>query len=209
MASAGNGGGPQATGEVTALLLRWQAGDAQALEALAPLVYDELRQVARRQLRRESGAPTLQPTAVVHEVYLRLVDQSRASWQNRAQFFAVAARMARRVLLNHVRDRRAQKRGGAATRVTLVEEELAQAPREVDFIDLDRALTKLGTLDPQQERVVELRFFDGLTVEETAEALGSSPASVKRDWAAARLWLYRELAKPGDAPPTPAPRPSS
>jgi RNA polymerase sigma-70 factor, ECF subfamily len=178
--------------EVTALLQRWQAGDEAALAALAPLVYEELRRVARRQMRGERAAHTLQPTAVVHEVYLRLVDQRHAQWQNRAQFFAVAARMARRVLLNHARDRRAQKRGGDATRVTLVEAE-GSGPREVDLIDLDEALQRLGALDPAQEQVVELRYFGGLTIEETAAVVGSSPATVKRDWQSARAWLFAEL----------------
>jgi RNA polymerase sigma factor (TIGR02999 family) len=183
-------------GEVTALLLRWQAGDDAALELLAPLVYEELRRVARRQMRREREAHTLEPTAVVHEAYLRLVAQSRAQWQNRAQFYAVAARLMRRLLLNHARDRRAQKRGGAATRITLIEADAVAAPREVDLIDLDRALQRLGELDAEQEKLVELRFFGGLTVEETAETLGSSPATVKRDWQSARAWLFAELAAP-------------
>jgi len=186
-------GSVPAAGEVTALLLRWQAGDEAALERLTPLVYDDLKRVARRALRREPSAHTLQPTALVHEVYLRLVDQKRTQWQNRAQFFAIAARMARRVLTNHARDRKAKKRGAGAERITLGEVEGAAPPREVDLIDLDRALQRLGELDPTQEQVVELRYFGGLTVEETAEAMGSSPATVKRDWAAAKLWLFREL----------------
>lgn len=186
--------GPPAPGEVTALLLRWQAGDEGALERLAPLVYDELLRVARRQLRRERKGHSLDATGLVHEVYLRLVDQRRATWQNRSQFYAVASRMARRVLLNYARHRQAQKRGGEATRVTLMEADAAASPREVDLIDLDRALQRLGELDPEQERLVELRFFGGLSVEETADAMGCSPATVKRDWQAARAWLYRELA---------------
>jgi len=182
-----------APGEVTGLLLAWQEGDEAALERLTPLVYEDLRRVARRQLRAERAGHTLQPTAVVHEVYMRLVDQRRVQWQNRAQFFAIAARLTRRVLLNHARDRQAQKRGGDATRVTLADADAAQRPREVDVIDLDRALQRLGELDAEQERVVELRYFGGLSIEETAAALGSSPATVKRDWQSARAWLFSEL----------------
>jgi RNA polymerase sigma factor (TIGR02999 family) len=180
-------------GEVTALLLRWQRGDAEALERLTPLVYEDLRRVARRQLRAERAGHTLQPTAVVHEVYMRLVDQRRVQWQNRAQFFAIAARMTRRVLLNHARDRQAQKRGGDATRVTLAEGDAQSCPRQVDLLDLDRALARLGALDPGQEKVIELRYFGGLSIEETAEAMGCSPATVKRDWQSARAWLFAEL----------------
>lgn len=179
--------------DVTALLLRWQEGDAAALERLAPLVYDELRRVARRQMRRERAEHTLEPTAVVNEVYVRLVDQSRAHWVNRDQFYAVAAHMMRRVLINHARDRRRQKRGGDAARVTLVEPDLGEAPRDVELIDLDDALRRLGELDPNQERMVELRYFAGLTIEETAQVMGCSPVTVKRDWASARAWLFTEL----------------
>jgi len=185
-------------GEVTALLLRWQDGDQEALERLTPLVYEDLRRVARRQLRSERAGHTLQPTAVVHEVYMRLVDQRRVRWQNRAQFFAIAARLTRRVLLNHARDRQAQKRGGEASKVSIAEGDALTPPREVDLLDLDRALQRLGELDPDQERVVELRYFGGLTIEETAEALGSSAATVKRDWHSARAWLFAELG--GAAP---------
>jgi RNA polymerase sigma factor (TIGR02999 family) len=180
-------------GEVTALLLRWQEGDEEALVRLTPLVYEDLRRVARRQLRGERAGHTLQPTTVVHEVFLRLVDQRRVPWQNRAQFFAIAARLMRRVLLNHARDRQAQKRGGGAHRVTLAEGDALAPPREVDVIDLDRALQRLSELDSEQERVVELRYFGGLTIEETAEAMGTSPATVKRDWHSARAWLLTEL----------------
>jgi RNA polymerase sigma factor (TIGR02999 family) len=190
---AGDEGSPAEPGEVTALLLRWQSGEEAALERLAPLVYDELLRVARRQLRRERSDHSLEATGLVHEVYLRLVDQRRTSWQNRNQFYAVASRMARRVLLNYARDRQARKRGGAATRVTLHEADAAATPRDVDLIDLDRVLRRLGELDPEQERLVELRYFGGLTVDETADALGCSPATVKRDWQTARAWLYREL----------------
>jgi RNA polymerase sigma factor (TIGR02999 family) len=191
--------GQPARGEVTALLLRWQAGDQEALDLLTPLVYDELRRVAERHMRRERGDHTLEPTALVHETYLRLVEQRRAHWQNRAQFFAVAARIMRRVLVNHARDRQAQKRGGAATFVTLLEADAATTSRAVDLIDLDDALRRLGELDPDQERLIELRYFGGLTVEETAETLGMSSATVKRDWQSARAWLFSQLGGGGSS----------
>jgi RNA polymerase sigma factor (TIGR02999 family) len=189
-----------ATGEVTALLLRWQEGDREALDRLLPLVYDQLHRLADRQLRRERQGHTLQPTAVVHEIYLRLVDQRRATWQSRAQFFAVAAGMMRRVLVDHARGRRAAKRGGFAQHVALEDIDAGIDPPSVDLVDLDDALGKLERLDADQARIVELRFFGGLTVEETAEVVRSSPATVKRDWHSAKAWLYRELGGLG-APP--------
>ena len=195
-------------GEVTALLLAWEGGDPEALERLLPLVYDELRRIGERQLRGERAGQTLQPTAVVHEAYLRLVDQSRANWQNRSHFYAVAARMMRRVLVDHARRRGRVKRGAGAPRISFDEAE-AHIPSEggdridridriepidlVDLIDLHDALERLGQLDAEQARIVELRYFGGLTIEETAAVLGSSPATVKRDWSSARAWLYREL----------------
>jgi len=189
-----------ATGEVTALLLRWQEGDREALDRLLPLVYDQLHRLADRQLRRERQGHTLQPTAVVHEIYLRLVDQRRATWQSRAQFFAVAAGMMRRVLVDHARGRRAAKRGGFAQHVALEDVDAGIDPPSVDLVDLDDALGKLEQLDADQARIVELRFFGGLTVEETAEVVRSSPATVKRDWHSAKAWLYRELGGIGPAP---------
>jgi RNA polymerase sigma factor (TIGR02999 family) len=189
-----------ATGEVTALLLRWQEGDREALDRLLPLVYDQLHRLADRQLRRERQGHTLQPTAVVHEIYLRLVDQRRATWQSRAQFFAVAAGMMRRVLVDHARGRRAAKRGGFAQHVALEDIDAGIDPPSVDLVDLDDALGKLERLDADQARIVELRFFGGLTVEETAEVVRSSPATVKRDWHSAKAWLYRELGGIGPAP---------
>jgi len=193
--SAGDANG---TREVTALLVAWEGGDPEALERLFPLVYDELRLIGERQLRGERAGQTLQPTAVVHEAYLRLVDQSRANWQNRSQFYAVAARMMRRVLVDHARHRDRVKRGAGAPRISLDDGfdavDTPAAPVDlVDLIDLNDALERLGQLDAEQARLVELRFFGGLTIEETAEVLGSSPATVKRDWASARAWLYREL----------------
>ncbi len=179
--------------EVTALLLQWQAGDRQALDRLLPLVYDQLHRIADRQLRRERQGHTLQPTAVVHETYLRLVDQRRANWQSRAQFFAVAAGMMRRVLVDHARGRRAAKRGGLVPHLSIEDVDAGIDPPSVDLVDLDDALGKLEALDADQARIVELRFFGGLTVEETAEVVGSSPATVKRDWHSAKAWLFSEL----------------
>lgn len=183
---------------VTQLLQAWGRGDLAAFDRLIPLVYEQLRQQARRHLRRERPGHTLQTTGLVHEAYLRLVDQREANWQNRAQFFAIAAQMMRRVLVDHARSRHAGKRGGSAIHVTLEE---ATAPAEepgVDLIELDEALTRLAALDPQQARVVELRYFTGLGIEETAQVLGVSPATVKREWTIARAWLRRELApEPG------------
>lgn len=185
---------PPAPGEVTALLIAWRGGDAAALERLMPLVYAELRRLAAQRLRGERNAPTLQPTVLVHEAFLRLVDR-RSPWQNRAHFFAVAARTMRRVAVDHARSRLRQKRGGGALRVDLtgVAEAAAVEPPSVDVLALDEALDRLEARDPQQARVVELRFFTGLSEEETAEALGISRSTVQRDWHFARLWLLREL----------------
>jgi RNA polymerase sigma factor (TIGR02999 family) len=185
-------------GEVTGLLLQWQAGDAAALDQLLPLVYGELHRLADRQLRGERREHTLQPTAVVHEAYLRLVDQRRATWQNRAQFFGVAAQLMRRVLVDHARARRTAKRGALAPHLPLDDADAAIDPQQVDLVDLDAALSRLEALDADQARVVELRFFGGLSVEETAEVVGTSPATVKRDWHSAKAWLFREL---GGTPP--------
>jgi RNA polymerase sigma factor (TIGR02999 family) len=178
---------------VTELLHIWGAGDAGALDRLLPVVYDELRHQARRYLRREAVGHTLQTTALVHEAYLRLVDQRRARWETRSQFFGVAAQLMRRILVDHARGHYAAKRGGNAFQVPL-EEGLAAQDSDVDLLALDEALTRLAALDPQQARVVELRYFTGLGIEETAETLGVSPATVKRDWAMARAWLRRQLA---------------
>lgn len=180
--------------EVTNLLLRWGEGDRQAFDALAPLVYDELRRLAGRYLRRERSDHTLQSTALVHEAYLRLVDQRNVRWQNRAQFFGLAAELIRRILVDHARARQAAKRGGAVYKLTLDEALDASAPRDLDLVRLDDAMKALAELDSQQARVVELRFFAGLTIEETAEVLGISPATVKRDWLVAKAWLRRELS---------------
>lgn len=189
---------------VTELLRAWGAGDARACEVLAPLVYAELRRQAQLALRRESDGHTLQTTALVHEAWLRLDAQHDARWESRTQFFAVAAQMMRRVLVDHARARRALKRGGAPEQVTLGAVDRAggahagAAGREatldpVDLLALDDALARLAELDPQKARLVELRYFAGLSIPEVAEALAISPATVGREWAVARMWLRREL----------------
>ena len=179
--------------DLTRLLLAWRDGEPGALDRLAPLVYDELRRQARRQLHGERAGHTLQPTALVHEAFLRLVEQRRAQWQNREQFFAVASRAMRRVLVDHARARMAAKRGDGQTLVALDEARAPSASPGVDVLALDRALDRLAGLDPRQARVVELRYFGGLTAPETAAALDVSLATVNRDWAMARAWLFREL----------------
>ncbi len=178
---------------ITELLVLWRQGDAQARDRLMALVYDDLRRRAAAYLRRERSSHTLQPTALVHEAYLRLVDQDRVVWQNRTHFLAIAASMMRRVLVDHGRRQKAGKRGGAGTRVTLDEAFSPVAPRGLDLLALDEALSELAALDEQQARIVELRAFGGLSVEETAEALEISPATVKRHWSFALAWLQRRL----------------
>jgi RNA polymerase sigma factor (TIGR02999 family) len=176
---------------VTALLKEWSGGDSNALERLMPVVYGELRKLAASYLRQERPDHTLQPTALVHEAYIRLTGQRDVAWQNRAHFFGIAARMMRRILVDHARKRQAAKRDAAAWRVIT---DIPDAPDHApELLALDRALGHLEKLDPQQARVVELRFFAGLTVEETAEATGISPATVKRDWRTAKAWLRREI----------------
>jgi RNA polymerase sigma factor (TIGR02999 family) len=185
---------PPAQGEVTRLLLAWNQGDQSAIERLMPLVYDELRRLAERHFRRERVGHTLQPTAVVHEAYFRLVDQTRVTWKNRGHFFAVASQAMRRILVDYARARAADKRGGGEKRVTLAAVEAALEPSgELDLLALDEALTRLKGLDGAQAQIVELRFFGGLSIEETAEALETSPSSVKREFRSAKAWLYREL----------------
>ena len=182
---------------VTALLMDWSNGDRDALERLMPLVYEELRSIARRHLSREDPSHTLQSTALVHEAYLRLVDQERVQWQNRAHFFAVAAQMVRRILLDHARRQNAEKRGGKAAVLTLDEGLVAEPQRDIDLVALDEALNALAELDAQQARVVELRFFAGLTIAETAEAMGISGRTVQRDWITAKAWLFDRLSRGG------------
>jgi RNA polymerase sigma factor (TIGR02999 family) len=178
-------------------------GDRDALGLLIPLVYDQLHRVAAARFQRERGNHTLQPTALVHEAWLRLVDQRRVRWQNRAHFIGVAAQLMRRILIDHARGHRAAKRGGSHDTLALAPliDELPErrasrmpaAPAPIDILALDEALARLTTLDAQQGRIVELRFFGGLTVEETAEVLGISAATVKRDWRLAKAWLHREI----------------
>ncbi len=179
---------------VTRLLVEWQEGDQQALESLIPLVYQELRAIAGRYLSRESPGHTLQSTALVHEAYFKLIGQRQMRWQNRAHFFGIAARMMRRILIDHARHHSRDKRGGAAPKLSLDEAVVAPAAEtDVDLLALDEALTSLAQIDPRGAQIIELRFFSGLTLEETAEVVGISVGTVKRDWSAARAWLYREM----------------
>lgn len=183
--------------DVTNLLIDWNHGDESALDRLIPVVYDELRRLANRCMAQEGPGHTLQSTAVVHEAYLKLIDQQRIHWHNRTQFFAVAAQLIRRILVDHARIANASKRGGAARKLSL-DENIAFESRHLDLVALDDAMATLARFDPQQSRVIELRFFAGLTIEQTAETLGISPATVKRDWITAKAWLFKELnrAKP-------------
>jgi len=182
--------------EITGLLRRWSRGDREALEQLLPVVYQELRRMAGRHLRRERAGHTLEPTALVHEVYLRLIDQREASWQNRAQFYGVAAQLMRRILVDHARARQADKRGGTATVLSLDEIGEPPGPRAVaDVLAIDDALDRLARRDADQARIVELRFFAGLTVEEVARLLERSERTIKREWRMARAWLFRDLTQ--------------
>jgi RNA polymerase sigma factor (TIGR02999 family) len=181
--------------DVTGLLRRWSAGDGAAAEELAPLVYNELRRLAHQYLRHERPDHTLHSAELVHEAYLRLVDQKQAQWQDRAHFFATSGRIMRRILVDHARARLREKRGAGATVVVLNEAIDLPQQRRFEVIALDDALNGLAKLDPEQSRVVELRFFAGLSVEETAEALGLSRATVNRYWVTARAWLLRELSR--------------
>jgi RNA polymerase sigma-70 factor (ECF subfamily) len=184
-----------APASVTDLLNAWHKGDESALESLVPLVYDELRQIARRHLRREREGHTLEPTALVHEAYARLIDQAKVPWKDRAHFFAIAARTMRRILVEHARKRRAVRRGGDGFRVTLDGVDPPVERHDVDVIQLDDALNELNSLDARQAQLVELRYFAGLSIKETAVLLGISPATVKREWLVARAWLYCEITK--------------
>jgi RNA polymerase sigma factor (TIGR02999 family) len=185
--------------DITRLLHEWRDGSREAFERLVPIVYEELRLLASRQLSREWRHDRLQITAVVSEAYLRLFQQREVDWRNRGHFFAVAAQLMRRVLVDHARHGLRVKRGGVAVTVGLDEAlSVPAVPTDaVDALDLDRALTKLEALDPGQARIIELRFFGGLTIEETAAALSWSPSTVKREWAVAKGWLYRELTAAG------------
>jgi len=179
--------------DVTALLDDWSSGDRGALQQLLPLVYAELRQIAARQLRRERVHHTLQPTALVHEVYLRLIDQRRVDWRNRAHFFGVAAQVMRRVLVDHARRQSASKRGDGVARVAIEEAKGVAAPNEIPVLALDHALDRLEEIDAELAKIVELRAFAGLTIDEAAHVLNVSPSTAQRDWRAARAWLKREL----------------
>ena len=179
--------------DVTEILQDVRHGDKDAPARLMPLVYEELRRLADHYLRQERPDHTLQPTALVHEAYLKLVDQTRVDWQNRAHFFGVAAQIMRRILVDHARRHRASKRGGYQQKMTLDEAVDYSQSRELNLVALDEALNTLSHLDPRQSQIVELRFFGGLSIEETAEALNVSPATVKVDWSMAKAWLRREI----------------
>lgn len=178
---------------ITHLLKEWSEGDERALDELTPLVYEELRQQAARYLRKERADHSLQATALINEAFLRLIDVKNVQWQSRAHFFAIAANLMRRILVDHARRRDAEKRGGPQMRLTLDDAFAIATEPDVDLLAIDEALDRLAKIDEQQARVVELRFFSGLSVEETAAALGVSPKTVKRDWSVARAWLRREI----------------
>jgi RNA polymerase sigma factor (TIGR02999 family) len=180
---------------LTQLLVRWGDGDQTALDDLMPLVYDQLRRIAKNYFRRERPGMTLQPTALVNEAYLRLVDQNAVKWQNRAHFYAISSTLMREILVDHFRRRRAAKRGGDWSRVSLADADQEAIRAEIDLVALDDALKTLESERPQLCRIVELRFFAGLTIDETAEALKLSHATVERSWALAKAWLNRELRR--------------
>ena len=189
---------PPLPGEVTRLLKDWSSGDSAALDQLIPIVYGELRGVAARYLRRERQDHTLQPTALVNEAYLRLIDQKHVNWQNRAHFVGVAAQMMRRILVDHAKSRNRAKRGGGALRVTLEEAVALAEERSANLVELDRALTALEAFDERKSRVVEMKYFGGLSVEETAEVLKVSVITVARDWKLAKAWLYTHIEDSGN-----------
>lgn len=194
---------PSDSDNVTRLLLDWGKGNEQALEDLLPLLYNELRHLAHNLLYRERPGHTLQTTALVHEAYLKLIDQRDANWQNRAHFFAIAAQAMRRILIDSARRHAAIKRGEAGEKISLDEVASISLEPNLNLLALDEALNALTVLDPQQTRIVELRYFGGLTIEETAEVMDLSPATIKRDWAMARAWLHQTLTnKEPEAPPS-------
>jgi RNA polymerase sigma-70 factor (ECF subfamily) len=182
------------TNEITAQLLAWNQGDAEALERLIPVVYRELRRMAQHHLRSENSGHTLQPTALVHEAYLRLIDQTQVEWQNRAHFFGIAAQMMRRILVDHAKAKHRDKRGGGAVPLSLDEALNYGHERADELVALDDALLELAAFDDRKSRVVELRYFGGLSVDETAQALDISPKTVIRDWNMAKSWLYQQLS---------------
>jgi RNA polymerase sigma factor (TIGR02999 family) len=181
--------------EVSQLLIEWSNGDKSALDKLTPLIYEELRRLAHHYMNRERAGHTLQTTALVNEAYLRLVNRKDVQWQNRAHFFAIAAKLMRCILVDHARSHAYAKRGGGAAKVTLDEALIVSQERAGEVVALDDALTRLEQIDAQQSNIVELRFFAGLTIEETAEVLNLSPATIKREWVTAKAWLYRELSR--------------
>lgn len=183
--------------EVTQLLINWSKGDQAALEKLVPLVNSELRRLARRYLARERPSHTLQTSALINEAYIRLIDQQSVQWQNRAHFFAVAAQVMRHILVDHARAHLYAKRGGGALKVPLDEVEVIAAQRAAKLVALDDALSTLTSLDLRKSQIIELRFFGGLTIEETAEAMSISPKTVTREWRSAKAWLHREMSKTG------------
>jgi RNA polymerase sigma factor (TIGR02999 family) len=187
------------SGDPSRLLLAWCAGDKSALSELIPLVYKELRWLARRQMRGERAGHSLQTTDLVNEAYLRLVDQRHARWEHRSQFFAVAAAMMRRILVDHARRHRYQKRGGNAIRIDMDDVALMSPAQPDDIVALDDALRRLEQYDKRKSSVVELRYFGGLTVNEIAELLGVAPITVKRDWSMAKAWLYRQMSHERDS----------
>ncbi len=191
----GRGHVQDSSDQVTQLLVRWRGGDREALDALMPIVYADLRRIARHYLRSERPDHTLQSTALVHEAYVRLIGNKLPEWQNRAHFFGVAARLMRQILVEYARGHQAAKRGGSACKVSLDEGLMLPQQADLDVVLLDDALQDLARLDPQQSRIVELRFFAGLTIDDTSEVLGISPATVTRDWTTARVWLYREISR--------------
>jgi len=180
---------------VTQLLIDWSNGDRSAFDELMPLVYEELRRLAHHYMSRERVGHTLQTTALVNEAYIRLVNRKDVHWQNRAHFFAISAQLMRTILVDHARSHGYAKRGGGVRQIPLDESVVVAPDRTEEVIELDEALTRLATFDSQQSRIVELKFFGGLTIEETAAVLGISPATVKREWNTARAWLFRELGK--------------
>ena len=182
---------------ITRLLVQWSDGDAAAMDELLPLVYADLRRLADAYLRRERFDHTLQSTALVHEAFLKLIDQRETHWKNRAHFFGIAAQAIRRILVDHARQRKAEKRGGNAIRLALDQSIAAVNQKDVDVMALDDALTRLADLDKRQAEIVELRFFGGLSIDETAEVLHISAPTVKREWASARAWLFRDLTSKG------------
>jgi RNA polymerase sigma factor (TIGR02999 family) len=185
---------------VTQLLIAWGDGDQTARDELLPLVYDELRRLAHRYMNRERPGHTLQTSALVNEAFVRLVNQREARWQNRAHFFGIAAQMMRRILVDYARNRQFEKRGGKARQVTLKEDLIVSEERSAKMVALDDALRGLAAIDPRKSRVVELRFFGGLSIDETAEVLAVSPGTVMRDWTLAKAWLRREMSSENDRP---------